>query len=135
METGIFDIPAPLLALIDMALAGFLPDTVRLIIWGIAATKPSSPDPTQLARPDLHHARGGEQQHGELTAAVTAGLAISLGELRGLGKLVTTQIFDVAEREKPHRRGHAGGSGAVFRSFPDTAPLLPGPGLRFNGCP
>ena len=37
METGIFDIPAPLLALIDTALAGFLPDTVRLIIWGIAA--------------------------------------------------------------------------------------------------
>ena len=37
METGIFDIPAPLLGLIDTALAGFLPNTVRLIIWGIAA--------------------------------------------------------------------------------------------------
>ena len=37
METGIFDIPAPLLGLLDAALAGFLPDTVRLIFWGVAA--------------------------------------------------------------------------------------------------
>ena len=37
METGIFDIPAPLFELIDAALAGFLPDTIRLILWGIAA--------------------------------------------------------------------------------------------------
>ena len=37
METGIFDIPAPLFGSIDAALAGFLPDSVRLIFWGIAA--------------------------------------------------------------------------------------------------
>lgn len=37
METGLFDIPAPLFDLIDAALAGFLPDTIRLIIWGVAA--------------------------------------------------------------------------------------------------
>jgi hypothetical protein len=37
METGIFDIPAPLFGLIDAALAGFLPETIRLIIWGLAA--------------------------------------------------------------------------------------------------
>ena len=37
METGIFDLPAPLFELIDAALAGFLQDTLRLVIWGIAA--------------------------------------------------------------------------------------------------
>jgi hypothetical protein len=37
METGVFDLPAPLFSLIDGALAGFLPDTVRLIFWGMAA--------------------------------------------------------------------------------------------------
>lgn len=37
METGLFDIPSPLLSLIDAALAGFLPDTARIIVWGIAA--------------------------------------------------------------------------------------------------
>jgi hypothetical protein len=37
METGIFDIPAPLFGLIDAVLAGVLPDTVRLVFWGVAA--------------------------------------------------------------------------------------------------
>jgi len=37
METGIFDLPAPLFSLIDAVLAGFLPDTLRLVLWGIAA--------------------------------------------------------------------------------------------------
>lgn len=37
METGIFDIPAPLFGVIDTILGGFLPDTIRLIVWGLAA--------------------------------------------------------------------------------------------------
>jgi len=37
METGIFDIPAPLLTWVDLALAALLPDSVRLVFWGIAA--------------------------------------------------------------------------------------------------
>jgi len=37
METGIFDFPAPFFSLIDGVLAGFLPDTFRLILWGVAA--------------------------------------------------------------------------------------------------
>lgn len=37
METGIFDIPAPLFGVIDTILAGFLSETIRLIIWGLAA--------------------------------------------------------------------------------------------------
>ena len=37
METGLLDIPAPLLDLVDDALAGVLPDTFRLILWGLVA--------------------------------------------------------------------------------------------------
>ena len=37
METGIFDIPAPLLTWVDLALGVLLPDSVRLIVWGIVA--------------------------------------------------------------------------------------------------
>jgi hypothetical protein len=37
METGLFDIAAPLFELIDEAFAGILGDTARIILWGIAA--------------------------------------------------------------------------------------------------
>ena len=37
METGIFDIPAPLLNWIDLALEHVLPDAARLVLWAIFA--------------------------------------------------------------------------------------------------
>lgn len=37
METGLLDIPGPLLSAIDAVLAGFLPETARIVAWGIAA--------------------------------------------------------------------------------------------------
>lgn len=37
MESGIFDLPAPLFSLIDATLAVILADTIRLVLWGIVA--------------------------------------------------------------------------------------------------
>ncbi len=37
METGIFDIPAPLLSSADLALAHLLTDWARLVLWGVIA--------------------------------------------------------------------------------------------------
>lgn len=37
METGLFDIAAPLLELVDAGLAGIFGDTARIIVWAIAA--------------------------------------------------------------------------------------------------
>ena len=37
METGIFDIPAPLLTWIDLALGHVLPDAARLVLWAVFA--------------------------------------------------------------------------------------------------
>ncbi len=37
METGIFDIPAPLLTVADLALEHVLPDSARLVLWAVLA--------------------------------------------------------------------------------------------------
>ena len=37
METGLFDIPAPIFSLIDGVLADFLSESIRLVFWGLAA--------------------------------------------------------------------------------------------------